>query len=194
MEFKNKYYLMRHGQTIYQKEDRRINYRLEENPFITLTAEGKEMVKNSIKSLKGIEIDLIFSSPYQRTKETAEIIAEFLGLKEISYDQRLVDINLGKFMGMPTEESEKFYAQERDIFNKAPEGGENWNDILKRVKSFLHELEEKYENKNILIVSHADPIWLMVGYLRGYTKEDQFILSRQDKQNFYPNLAQLIKA
>jgi len=193
MNLKNHYYLMRHGQTIYQKENRRINYKAEENPFITLTDEGREMVKNSIKELEDIKIDIIFSSPYQRTKETAEIASEFFGIKEINYDKRLVDINLGKFMGGPIEESKKFYSQEKNIFNKAPEDGESWNNVLKRVKNFLEEIEEKYKNKNILIVSHGDPIWLMASYLRGYTEEKQFLSSRQDFQNFYPKLAQIIK-
>lgn len=196
---KNKYFIMRHGQTIYQKEDRRMNYDAKENSFITLTEEGREMVKKSAETLKkicndhGQNIDLIFSSPYKRTKETAEISADILGVEKINFDDRIVDINLGIFMGRPMEESWKFYLRGKIKFENRPESGENWNDVLKRVKSFLNDVEKKYQNRNILIVSHADPIWLMAGYLRGYKTEDKFLKAREDRENSYPKLAQIIK-
>jgi broad specificity phosphatase PhoE len=185
---------MRHGQTIYQKENRNINYDPKENPFITLTDEGKKMVEESAEILKDKNIDLIFSSPYIRAKQSVEIVAKIIGIEEINFDERLVDINLGKFMGRSMEESWKFYIDGTNSFDNRPEGGESWNDILLRTKIFIGEVEEKYSGKNILIVSHADPIWLMLGYLRGLKLNEQFLESRNDKKNSYPKLAQLIKA
>jgi len=81
---------------------------------------------------------------------------------------------------------------EKPSFDNRPENGESWNDILSRVKSFLDEVEKKYKDKNILIVSHADPIWLMAGYLRGYKNESVFLEARKDRKNSYPKLAQII--
>ncbi|MCX6719499.1 MAG: histidine phosphatase family protein [Candidatus Staskawiczbacteria bacterium] len=198
MKLNNKYFLLRHGQTIYQKEDRRMNYDAKENPYLTLTNEGKEMVKTTAEQLKkicdehGQSIDLIFSSPYERTKETSEIVSEVLGVKDINYDERLVDINLGIFMGKAMEESWKFYLEGEVKFKNKPEGAESWEDILNRVKNFLNNIEKKYKDRNILIVSHADPIWLMAGYLRGFKTEEQFSKARDDRENSYPKLAQLI--
>jgi len=192
MELKNKYYIMRHGQTIYQKENRGINYKADENPFITLTDEGIKMIEKSAGELKEKNVNLIFSSPYLRTKQTAEITAKILGIENIIFDERLIDIDLGIFMGESTEKSTKFYLGEKPSFDNRPENGESWNDILSRVKSFLDEVEKKYDNKNILIVSHADPIWLMVGYLREYKNESIFLEARKDRKNSYPKLAQII--
>jgi len=142
--------------------------------------------------LKERNVNLIFSSPYLRTKQTAEITAKILGIENIIFDERLIDINLGIFMGESTEKSTKFYLGEKPSFDNRPENGESWNDILSRVKSFLDEVEKKYDNKNILIVSHADPIWLMVGYLREYKNESIFLEARKDRKNSYPKLAQII--
>ena len=192
MELKNKYYIMRHGQTIYQKENRGINYKADENPFITLTDEGIKMIEKSAGELKERNVNLIFSSPYLRTKQTAEITAKILGIENIIFDERLIDIDLGIFMGESTEKSTKFYLGEKPSFDNRPENGESWNDILSRVKSFLDEVEKKYKDKNILIVSHADPIWLMAGYLRGYKNESVFLEARKDRKNSYPKLAQII--
>lgn len=190
----NAYYILRHGQTIYQKEGWGINYKPDENPNITLTEEGRKMVEVSAENLKGKKIDLIFSSPYQRTRETAEIVAKTIGKKEIHFDKRLVDINLGKFMGRSSEESKKFYIDGSDSFDNRPEGGESWNDIRIRTQEFLEETESKYGGQNILIVSHADPIWFLLGYLRGLKTNDEYLEARKDRENSYPRLAQLIKA
>jgi len=197
---KNTYYILRHGQTIYQKEGWGINYKPDENPNITLTEEGIKMVEVSVEKLKdltaqaGRNIDLIFSSPYERTRQTAEIVAKAVGIKEIHFDKRLVDIDLGKFMGRSSEDSKKFYMDGSGNFDNKPEDGESWNDVRKRTQDFLEELENKYGGKNILIVSHADPIWFLLGYLRGLKTNDQFLEARKDRENSYPRLAQLIKA
>jgi broad specificity phosphatase PhoE len=193
MKLNNKYFLLRHGQTIYQKENRGVNYNADENPFIPLTEEGKQMVAESAQKVKEKNITLIFSSPYLRTKQTAEITAGIIGIEKIRYDERLVDINLGKLMGKSMEESWTFYLGGDKKFDNKPEDGESWGDILERTKSFLEDLEKKYKDKNILIVSHADPIWLMAGYLRGYKDENEFIKSREDREDSYPKLAQVIE-
>jgi broad specificity phosphatase PhoE len=199
MKLNNKYFLLRHGQTIYQKEGREFNYPADSGAVLSLTEEGKEMIRNSAENLKKIcndenfSIDLIFASPFLRTKQSAEIAGNILDIKEINYDERLVDIDLGEFMGKSMQESHNFYLGDKVTFNNKPKGGESWNDVLNRVKSFLDEVEQKYSNKNILIISHADPIWLMLGYLRGYNNEQQYIEVRKDRQNSYPKVAQLIK-
>jgi isoleucyl-tRNA synthetase len=196
MKLNNKYFLLRHGQTIYQKQGLKMNYGADENPVLSLTDEGIKMVKEAAEKLKKENISLIFSSPYERTMQTAETVAEVLGIskEEIKYDDRIVDINLGKFMGRPMEESFSFYFFGDKKFDNRPEGGESWDDILARVKSFLEDLEKRYTGKNILIVSHADPIWIMAGYLREYKNEEEFMEARADRENSYPKLAQIIKA
>ena len=193
MKLNNTYFFMRHGQTIYQKEKRGINYKSEENLSLPLTDEGMQMAKESAEKLKSENINIIFSSPYLRTKQTAEITAKILDIENINYDERLVDIDLGEFMGRPSEESKKFYFGSTKSFDNRPKGGESWNDVLTRVKSFLTELEEKYKDKNILIVSHADPIWLMTGYLKGIEKPEELVEANKEGC-LHPRLAQVIKA
>ena len=201
MELNNKYFLLRHGQTIYQKEGREMNYPADSGPFLSLTEEGKEMVKQSAQKIKNIcdecsqNIDFVFVSPFLRTKQSAEIVANVFGFdsKKINYDERLVDIDLGEFMGKSMQESWNFYLGDKITFDNRPKDGESWDDILKRLKSFLDEVEQKYSGKNILIISHADPIWLMAGYLREFKNENQYLEARNDRQNSYPTVGQLIE-
>ena len=193
MKLNNDYFLLRHGQTIYQKEQRRVNYPAKENFSITLTEEGKEMIKQVAEGLKGKAIDLIFASPFLRTKQSAEIVDGILGIGKIIYDHRLVDINLGEFSGRPQEEHSNFFIDENERFDKRPAGGESWRDVMDRASSFLADVEKGYKGKNILIVSHGDPVWLMAGLLSGL-KEEEFLSTRKtEKNNLYPEVGELIK-
>ncbi len=192
MKLKNKYYILRHGQTKYQKENIEIIYPADANDKLEITEEGREKIKQQAKILKEKNIDLIFSSPYLRTKQTAEIINKGLQ-KEIIFDERLVDIQMGEFMGKSFFVYEKFFIEDKLGFTERPKDGENWKDVLQRVESFLNDVEEKYQNKNVLIVSHGDPAWLMAGYLNGLKTLDEFFATRKtEKNNLYPHTGDLI--
>ena len=192
MKMNNKYFLLRHGQTIYQRDGKRINYPEGSEYSLEITEEGREMIKKAADELKDKNIDLIFSSPFLRTKQSAEIAASILGIKEINYDERLVDIDMGILAGKTYEEYEKFFTKKKDRFVEKPEGAESWNEILKRLRSFLNDVEVEQKNKNILIISHADPIWLFAGLLLGFRKEEEFLATRKTKNNLYPNVGQII--
>ncbi|MGI6335273.1 MAG: histidine phosphatase family protein [Minisyncoccales bacterium] len=45
--------------------------------------------------------------------------------------------------------------------------GETWNDCRERMKKVLNEIENIFQGKNVLIVSHGDPLWLLEGYIKG---------------------------
>jgi broad specificity phosphatase PhoE len=188
----NKYFLLRHGQTIYQKENIKKIYPTDSNDKLEITEEGKEKIKQQAEILKDKNIDLIFSSPYLRTKQTSKIVADIIGL-EVMFDERLVDIKMGEFAEKPFSVYKKFFIEDKLGFKKRPKGGENWKDILERIESFLNEIEEKYQDKNILIVSHGDTLWLMAGFLKGLKTLDEFLATRKKEQNnLYPEIGDLI--
>ena len=189
MKTKNHYFLLRHGQTIYQKEKIDILYPFPENPPITLTEEGKRQIENAAKDLQDKHIDLIFSSDFLRTKQTAKIIAKKLGLK-ICFDKRLRDINVGIFHGREKKEYTDFFKNREEGFYKRPPKGECWNDVKKRLSSFLNEIEKRYKNKRILIISHGDPIWLLAGLIKGLKKNEDFL--KEKYKGLYPDVGQMI--
>ena len=164
---------MRHGQTPYQKEaeKKKIMYPWPETTPIPLTEEGKAQVKKSAKELKDKKIDVIYCSDIFRAKQTADIVMEELGVKEIFFDERLRDISHGVYMGGLKEDfHRKFPPEER--FYKRPEAGETWNDCKKRIANVLDEIDKKYQDKNILVISHGDPLWLLNGAVNGLSNEE----------------------
>lgn len=156
---KNKIYIARHGESesnvlgILSSNPKTINH---------LTEKGKEQAVKVAENLKD-KIDIIYCSPFMRTKETAEIIAENIGYPKdkIIYDPRLHEISGGEFDGKKDADYQAFFGNREEKFTKRPEGGETYEDAKKRMCDFLYEIDAKNDGKNILIVSHNTPIWLM---------------------------------
>ena len=171
-EFKNKYFLLRHGKTVHQIESPGIVYYWPDgNPPYSLTKLGEKQIQQRTLELKDKNIDLIFSSDALRTKQTAEIVAQELDL-EIKFDQRLRDTNWGVFQGKSMEQAWAFYNHDMEKkFTIAPSEGESWHDVKTRVLDLLKEIEEKYSQKNILIVGHGDPLWLLEDWINELNQE-----------------------
>jgi len=179
---KNKYYILRHGQTIHQTKKRGIVYYWpDDSPPVRLTKKGKEQIEKATKILKNKKIDLIFSSDIFRTRQTAGIVAKELGL-QVKYDKRLRDINWGIFQGKKSKEAWAYYSNPKEKFYKAPPLGENWNECKKRMLNVLKEIEKKYKNKTILIISHGDPLWLLEGAVKKIKKDE--LLKQKVSDNY----------
>ena len=145
---------------------------------IKLTTRGERQAKRLALLLKIKKIDLIYSSPIRRTKDTAEIIARSLGLT-VHYDNRLTEYNVGHFNGRPIEEFYKFIVNESDKFSKIPEGGESLSSVRQRMMAFIQELEKKHQNKRILIVGHGDPLWALEAAAQGLSDEETVQLRKK---------------
>jgi broad specificity phosphatase PhoE len=193
METKNKYFLLRHGQTIFQKDNIDRIYSDQEYLSLEITKEGRDKIAKQAQVLKEKNIDIIFSSPLLRTKQSAQIVADVLG-KEIIFDDRLVDMKMGEFAGKVTSMYDDFFLINKLGLESRPNSGENWTDILERINSFLNDVEKKYQNKTILVISHGEPLWLWAAYSRGAKTADEFLATRKTKENnLYPDTGDLIE-
>jgi len=170
MRLRNTYFILRHGQTIYQTKKRQRSYPLPQKNSVKLIKKGQSQIKKAGRALKKEKIDIIYSSDFLRTRQTAKIIAKKLA-KKIIFDKRLRDINLGVYRGKSRARFRRDFplSASKKRFAKRPKGGESWEDVRKRMAEFLKEIDEKQRNKTILIVSHGDPLWLLEGVVRGWS-------------------------
>ncbi len=166
MELNNKYYILRHGEALSNVKN--IVSCWPEKFINHLTTEGNNSARRSAQELKTKNINFIFASDLARTKETAEIAGDILGVK-LEYDKRLREINFGIFNSGPTEKFEEYFKKKTDRMDKAAPGGENYKDVLKRVADFFEEINNKYKAQNILIISHQLPLFLLEGYAKGFS-------------------------
>lgn len=166
----NKYILVRHGESKMNTMKILISQLPEKIPC-PLTLKGKRQILEVAKKLKGKKIDLIISSDLLRARESAEILSRELGV-EIIFDKRLRDIKAGIFEGKPLKEHLAFWKSYSDAFRKRPKGGENYNDVKMRMINFLRDIDNRYEGKTILILSHQRPLAMLEGALSGFSIEE----------------------
>jgi isoleucyl-tRNA synthetase len=156
----NKYFVMRHGEA--EQNVLNILSSKIDTPH-HLTEKGKEQALASAEKLKDQKITKIIASPFIRTKETAEIIAEAVGLSKesIVYDPRIGEMNLGDFDMKDRMMYRDYFNSFEDQFEKPAPNGESHNDVRKRVGEFLYDVDKKYSDENILFVTHGSPAWML---------------------------------
>ncbi|MEY4602707.1 MAG: hypothetical protein RL292_648 [Candidatus Parcubacteria bacterium] len=166
----NTYTVMRHGQA--ENNTRAIASAKKDNPH-HLTDLGKEQVKVSAEEVAKRKITKIIASPFVRTRETAEMMAEVLGISKesIVFDERLGEHNVGIFDGQSIETYRQFCV-DNDYYTSRPEGGETVAEMKNRAGDFLYEIEQKYHNENILIVTHEDPAWMLFAVAAGCNQKE----------------------
>ena len=165
MKLNNKYYILRHGEAL--SNARGIVSSWPEKFDNHLTELGKNSIKEIEEKLEDKNINLIFASPLLRAQQTAEIIAKKIKIK-IKTDKRLREIEFGIFNAKSVKDYEKYFEGQNRIKRK-PSRGENYADVFKRMHSFLKQIDAKYKNKNILIVSHQCPLFLLEGMAKGFS-------------------------
>jgi 2,3-bisphosphoglycerate-dependent phosphoglycerate mutase len=135
-----------------------------------LTENGRQQVRDTANYLKGIQVDKVFVSPVIRARETAEIVCDVISL-DYEIDERLYEIELGKLVGMNYEDIIdkhgnlflKFYSGDKQMLDYY--GVESFTSVKMRIKHLLDEAIERYPDKNIIFVTHLDPIKAAISLL-----------------------------
>ena len=151
--------LVRHGQTEMNAQSL---YFGKLNP--PLNDLGISQAHRAKEKLLDIDYDIIYSSPLERAKQTAEI-CNYLD-KEIIFDSNLEEINFGIFEGLTFKQiSEKYPNEVKKMeedwksFNYVT--GESPKEMFQRAISFLKTLD--YTKTN-LIVTHWGIINCIISY------------------------------
>ncbi len=92
---------IRHGESLYNAEGR-----LQGHLEVPLSARGVRQAEATAEALAGRPVEAIYASPLCRARQTAEIIARRLGLS-IHFDDRLKEIDVGRFQGRLLRELER---------------------------------------------------------------------------------------
>ncbi len=151
-------YLARHGQ---DRDNARgiLNGRRNE----PLTEKGVEQAQALAQRIKeyGIKFNITYSSPLQRAYQTAEIIANTLGLQKPEIIDDLTEREFGMMTGKPhTKIGELCFPNilktETITYFLSPEGAETFPQLIERAKRLLKYLNDKHKDGNILLVSHGD--------------------------------------
>lgn len=167
-------WLTRHGETEFNREGR---YQGAKDS--ALTEKGREQARRMGRLLSTLVPDRstvrLVSSPRERARHTAELIALALGLPgPIETDSRIAEISLGQWDGLTDEEIEahspgaRDNLKGRDWFFHGP-GGERFEDLTYRLGDWLDETVKRGEP--VIAVSHGIAGAILRGLHGGQTRE-----------------------
>jgi broad specificity phosphatase PhoE len=148
------FHLLRHGEPAIFG---RLNGRL---PGVGLSERGRAEAATQAGRLAGEKVEAIYSSPLQRTRETAEILSERLALP-VLYREDVIEIDYGEWTGLTFDEirkDERWQMWNRSRSIAAVPGGESWRQVQERVVGALFDLRQAHPDGSVAIVSHGDVI------------------------------------
>lgn len=141
-------YLVRHGETIWNKEGRYYGH-----TDIGLTEYGLKQARELGRFFRKMEFDKVICSPLIRAIDTAKELTE----QTLHTDERLMEQNFGLFEGKTYKELSEEFPKEWKEWNRnyatycLPEG-ESFLMVRDRVEAFIRDLSD--ESGKILIVAH----------------------------------------
>jgi len=147
-------YFVRHGK-VYNPAD--ILYgRL---PYFGLAQEGKKQIAQTAHYLKTQHIDILYSSPILRAKQSAMIIQEQLGLPKIHFSKQLLEIQTSlqgnSFTYIRSLNYDVFAGPGKKIV------GETIYEVYNRVEKFVDYVIKNHAGKRVVAVTHGDLMMLL---------------------------------
>lgn len=165
-----KIYLTRHSKTVWNVEKR-----LQGRQDSPLTTEGIENAIALREFIKNMHFDYIYSSPILRAYSTAKIVFEN---QKIILDDRLMEMNFGEFEGRKISDINRTDYElyhnlwcHPDEFTIIP-GGETYNQVIARAKSFLKDIKELPDNSSVFIVTHGMFFIVLLATILGLNKKN----------------------
>ena len=159
-------YLIRHGETTYSRTG---GYCGDLDP--ELTAEGMQMAEEFGKTYAALPWKAVYVSPMKRTIATAKPLCDAIGM-EMQLRDGLKEIRYGEWEGQTNDYVKEHYNEDyvRWLTEPAwnpPTGGETAVQIASRASLVIAEIEEKYTDGNVLVVSHQATLRIILRSLLG---------------------------
>ena len=139
-------------------------------PGLHLADEGVRQAERAGERLAELsQVDALYCSPLERTRETAAPIGKALGIKP-KVARGLLECDFGDWTGATLKDL--FKLPEWRTVQKAPSAfrfpnGESFNEMQVRIVSTLERLRSQHPGGTIVCVSHADPIKAAVAHAMG---------------------------
>ena len=162
-------YVQRHGES--EANERGIYSGVKSDPG--LIEAGRAHIESLVPYYAGIDLKAIITSHSKRAIETAEIIADHLGLP-ITIDKALHEVDMGDLEGKPQDEGNniKLFSSVMDNWLSGDgsmkfNNGESYIDIMERIN---HVTKNYLVDDDILIVSHAAFLACLMGQTMKYNE------------------------
>lgn len=125
----------------------------------SLNATGKQQAERAAARIaeEHPDISMLYASPLQRTRHTAEAIARLLNI-DLVLEPDLREYGIGILEDAPfldLEHKHGFFTRIRNDLDYAPEGGESVNQVTARISQAFARFMQQHQGEKILAVSHG---------------------------------------
>lgn len=152
--------LIRHGETDWNIEGR---YQGQADP--PLNSRGVLQAQHLAIELRNSGLQVLYTSPLQRAKQTAQILSDELGIPVMD-EPRLMEIHQGDWQTRLRSEIETLYPEifkkwETNPWQVTPPGGEHLSEVQTRVTAAIDDILRRNTHQKIGFVTHRIPIALI---------------------------------
>lgn len=151
--------LVRHGQSLWNLENRFTGW-----VDVPLTEQGIAEAKRAGELMKGIPIDVAYTSALRRAQDTLHYALSAMGVEVPTIrDQALNERDYGDLAGLNKDDMREKYGEEqvhiwRRSYDVAPPGGESLKDTRARTVPFYERaiMGDIKQGKDVLVVAHGN--------------------------------------
>lgn len=147
-------YLVRHGETESNRKGLALG-----RADVPLNERGRRQAEALARALAGEGLAAVYSSPLQRTLDTARPVAARCGL-EVQVEERLVEMDIGEADGLTFAEVRERYPGllETWVSDDGPKepmpGGERLLDVQERAWAAVGDLSSRHDGDAVAAVTH----------------------------------------
>lgn len=147
---------IRHGQTDWNREGL-----LQGSSDIPLNDTGRAQARDALMTLRSMPWDVVVSSPLVRARETAQIIADGLGIPLGPAYDGLVERDYGELEGTPSSDAIARWP------DRGYPGAESLDSVATRGAAALARIADDYPGSSALVVCHGTIIRYTLARLAG---------------------------
>lgn len=168
--------LLRHGETALTPQ-KRFSGSGGSDP--ELSAAGRRQAAAVAESLAARgTIETVVSSPLRRCRETAQAVADRLGLT-VTVEEGLREVDFGAWEGLTFAEVRERYPDDLQAWLDSPKaaptgGGESFASATRRISATRDRLLAEHAGRTVLLVSHVTPVKILVRLALGAPPEALF--------------------
>ena len=162
-ELSNHYYVMRHGHSLGNQQGIIVSHPQHGCAGYGLSEQGKEQVQASLQIDSLLDSStMIVSSDFNRALESAAIARQALNCRApFETDIRLRERNFGELELGPDSAYQAVWQHDERDPDSNHRAVESVNQVMSRVTELIVDLERRFADTSLLLVSHGDALQIM---------------------------------
>jgi broad specificity phosphatase PhoE len=162
-QLNNRYFAMRHGHSVGNQRGIIVSHPENGCGGFGLSEQGQDQVRVSLQMDASLDADtMIVSSDFNRALESAAIVRQALNSRSpIETDIRLRERNFGELELCPDSAYQAVWQQDERDPDSDCRGVESVNQVMSRVTELIVDLERRFVDTSLLLVSHGDALQIL---------------------------------